>query len=144
MFSKIVVPLSDLPETQRALLAAIHLAQICNAEIATISILTDPPAYASFALIVDPSGPDAMMEARRRIHGELHEKASKLAQEQGVHAAGTILEGYAGDVIPRFLKEVNADLLVIGLHPRNYYLLRLWDSVHDPAQRAFCSVLSVH
>jgi hypothetical protein len=45
MFSKIVVALNDLPESQRALHAAIGLARSCKAELATVSILGDLPAY---------------------------------------------------------------------------------------------------
>lgn len=39
MFSKIVVALNDLPESQRALRTAIELARASNAELATVSIL---------------------------------------------------------------------------------------------------------
>ena len=93
MFSKIVVALNHQPESQRALLTAIDLARADNARLATVSILGDLPAYASFAIVADPGTPDAMKEDRRRFHSELHEKASKLAQEHGVHATGAIVEG---------------------------------------------------
>jgi len=144
MFSKIVVALNDLPESQRALRAAIDLARACNAEIATVSILGDLPAYTSFAIIVDPSAPNAMMEARRRAHSELHERASLLAQERGVRATGSIVEGQEVKAILHYLKEESADLLVIGLHQHDFYLSRLWSSVYDLAQDAPCSVLGVH
>lgn len=39
MFSKIVVALNDLPESQRALRTAMELARASNAELATVSIL---------------------------------------------------------------------------------------------------------
>lgn len=78
MFTKIVVALNDLPESQRALRTAIELARVCNAELATVSILGDLPAYTSFAIVVDPNAPNAMKEDRRRAHSELHEKASLL------------------------------------------------------------------
>jgi hypothetical protein len=51
-----------LPESQRALRAAIALAQACNSELATVSILGDLPAYASFAIVFDPNAPNAMRE----------------------------------------------------------------------------------
>ena len=51
MFTKIVVALNDLPESQRALRAAIELARVSNAELATVSILGDLPAYTSFAMV---------------------------------------------------------------------------------------------
>jgi nucleotide-binding universal stress UspA family protein len=144
MFSKIIVALNDLPESQRALRTAIDLARACNAELATVSILGDLPAYASFAIVVDPDGPSAMQEARRRVHDDLHEKASLLAQEHGVRATGSIIEGKEVKAILHYLKEQRADLLVIGLHQHDFYLSRLWSSVYDLAQDAPCSVLGVH
>jgi nucleotide-binding universal stress UspA family protein len=144
MFTKIVVALNDLPESQRALRTAIELARACNAELATVSILGDLPAYASFAIVVDPNAPDAMKEEQRRAHRELHEKASLLAQESGVRAKGSIVEGREVQVILHFLKDERADLLVIGLHQHDFYLSRLWSSVYDLAQEAPCSVLGVH
>jgi nucleotide-binding universal stress UspA family protein len=144
MFSKIVVALNDLPESQRALRAAIELARVCNAELATVSILGDLPAYSSFAIIADADAPHAMREGQRRAYGELHEKASLLAQEHGVRATGSVVEGREVQAILHFLKEQRADLLVIGLHQHDFYLSRLWSSVYDLAQEAPCSVLGVH
>jgi nucleotide-binding universal stress UspA family protein len=144
MFSKIVVALNDLPESQHALLTAIDLARSCNAELATVSILGDLPAYASFSVVVDPSSPAAMMEERRERHKEMHEKAANLARELGVHAQGSIVVGNEVRAILDFLSEQNADLLVVGLHQHDFYLSRLWSSVYDLAQNATCSVLGVH
>jgi nucleotide-binding universal stress UspA family protein len=143
MFSKIVVALNDLPESQRALLTAIELARASNAELTTVSILGDLPAYTSFAIVVDPTTPNAM-EEERRARGELHEKASLLAQEHGVRAKGSIVEGREVQAILHFLRQEGADLLVIGLHQHDFYLSRLWSSVYDLAQDAPCSVLGVH
>jgi nucleotide-binding universal stress UspA family protein len=144
MFSKIVVALNDLPESQHALRAAIDLARLCNAELATVSILGTLPAYTSFSIVVDPEAPDAMMEERRRLHKEMHEKAADLARELGVHAQGSIVVGNEVRAVLNFLKEQNADLLVVGLHQHDFYLSRLWSSVYDLAQDATCSVLGVH
>lgn len=144
MFSKIVVTLNDGPESQRALGKAIDLARLCNAELATVSILGDLPAYSSFAAVVDPGSPTAMMEQHRHHHVELHERAEKLAREVGVHAQGSILAGKEVRTILRYLEEQRADLLVLGLHQHDFYLSRLWSSVYDLAQEATCSVLGVH
>src|SRR6201987_2941677 len=141
MFSKIVVALNDLPESQRALCTAIDLARACNAELATVSILGDLPAYTSFSVVVDPGAPIAMMEERRERHREMHEKAANLAGELGVHAQGSIVSGKEVQTILQFLREQNADLLVIGLHQHDFYLSRLWNSVYDLALNATCSVL---
>jgi nucleotide-binding universal stress UspA family protein len=144
MFSKIVVALNDLPESQRALCTAIELARAFNAELATVSILGDLPAYTSFAVVVDPTVPNAMKEDQRRAYGELHAKASLLAQEHGVRSKASIVEGREVQAILHFLKNECADLLVIGLHQHDFYLSRLWSSVYDLAQEAPCSVLGVH
>jgi nucleotide-binding universal stress UspA family protein len=118
MFSKIAAALNDQPESQHALCTSIDLARACRAELTTVSILGDLPAYTSFAMVVDPGAPNAMKEDRRRFQSELHERASKLAQEHGVHATGAIVEGREVHTILGFLKNVNADLLMIGLHQR--------------------------
>jgi nucleotide-binding universal stress UspA family protein len=144
MFLKIAVALNDLPESQRALRTAIDLARSLGASLATVSILGDLPAYTSFAVIVDPATPAAMKENRRRLHAELHEKAARLAEQQGVTATSAIVEGQEVKAVLRFLREENADLLVIGLHQHDFYLSRLWSSVYDLAQDAPCSVLGVH
>lgn len=144
MFSKIVVTLNELPESQRALRTAVDLARSCNAELATVSILEDLPAYLSFSVVVDPGTPAAMMEDRRRRHEELHKHAASLARERGVHTHGSIVGGRDAHAILHFLKEQNADLLVVGLHQHDFYLSRLWNSVYDLAQDATCSVLGVH
>jgi nucleotide-binding universal stress UspA family protein len=144
MFSKIVVALNDQAESQRALRTAIDLARAGNAGLATVSILGDLPAYTPFAIVADTGAPNAMKEDRRRFHSELHERASKLAQEHGVHATGAIVEGREVHAILGFLKDAKADLLVIGLHQHDFYLSRLWSSVYDLAQDAPCSVLGVH
>ena len=144
MFSKIVVALNDLPESQRALRTAIDLARSFDAALATVSILGDLPAYTSLAIVVDPGAPAAMKEDRRRIHAELHEEATRLAQEHGVPATSAVVEGREVQAILHFLKRENADLLVIGLHQHDFYLSRLWSSVYDLAQDAPCSVFGVH
>jgi nucleotide-binding universal stress UspA family protein len=144
MFSKIVVALNDLPESQRALRTAIDLARLGNSELTTVSILGDLPAYTSFSVVVDPGAPAAMMEERRDRHKEMHEEAANLARQMGVHAQGSIVVGKEVRSILHFLKEQNADLLVVGLHQHDFYLSRLWNSVYDLAQDTTCSVLGVH
>lgn len=144
MFYKIIVALNDLPESQHALRTAIDLARLCNAELSTVSILGDLPAYTSFSLVVDPGASAAMMEERQNHHKEMHEKAANIARELGVHAQGSVVAGNEVRAILDFLKEQSADLFVIGLHQHDFYLSRLWSSVYDLAQEATCSVLGVH
>jgi nucleotide-binding universal stress UspA family protein len=144
MFSKIVVALNDSSQSQRALLVAVELARACNAELATVSILGDPPAYISFAIVVDPNAPNEVKEERRRAHSQLHEKASLLALGYGIRAKGSIIEGPEVQAILHFLRDEQADLLVIGLHKHKSHLSSVWSSVYDLAKDAPCSVLGVH
>src|SRR6202035_4065087 len=99
--------LNDLPESQNALRAAIDIARLCNAELATVSILGDLPAYTSFSVVVDPSALAAMMEERRNHHNEMHEKATNLARELGVRAQGSVIVGNEVRAILRLVKEQN-------------------------------------
>lgn len=144
MFSKIVVALNDLPESQRALRTAIDIAASFSSSLATVSILGDLPAYTSFAVVVDTGTPEAMREDRRRVHSELHDKAAELARQRGVQTRSAIVEGREVEAVLRYLREEKADLLVIGLHQHDFYLSRLWSSVYDLAKDAPCNVLGVH
>jgi len=144
MFSKIVVALSDLPESSRALHTAIEIATYFKSSLATVSVLGDLLAYVSFAFVANPSAPEAMREAQRNLHSELHEKAAELARASGVQIHGAILDSRAVEAVLRYLREEEAELLVLGLHQHDFYLSRLWSSVYDLANEAPCSVLGVH
>ncbi|HEY6763698.1 MAG TPA: universal stress protein [Candidatus Sulfotelmatobacter sp.] len=113
MFTKIVIALNDLPESQRALRTAIELARACNAELATVFILGDLPAHTSFAIVVDPNAPNELKEDRRRAYSELHEKAALLAQGHGVRAKGSIVEGRQVQAILHFLKKMSVPICLL-------------------------------
>ena len=144
MFSKIVVALNDLPESQRALNTAIDIAASFGSSLATVSILGDLPSYTSFAAVVNPAATGILRADRRRLHEELHLKAAEEAHARGVRSDSAIVEGREVEAVLRYLREVHAELLVIGLHQHDFYLSRLWSSVYDLAQDATCSVLGVH
>lgn len=144
MFSKIVVALNDLPESQRALQVAIDIAASFNSSLATVSILGDLPAYTSFAIVADPTAPEAMREARQKLHSNLHGRAAELAHERAVQIHSAILEGREVETVLHYLRDEKAELLVLGLHQHDFYLSRLWSSVYDLAKDAPCSVLGVH
>ena len=144
MFSKIVVALNTLPESQRALGTAIDMAASFGSSVATISLLGDLPAYTSFAVVVDPGASGDLRESHRQLHAQLHDRAAKLARGRGVQIHSVIVEGREVESILQYLREEKADLLVLGLHQHDFYLSRLWSSVYDLASEAPCSVLGVH
>jgi nucleotide-binding universal stress UspA family protein len=144
MFQKIAVAYNESAEAQRAFATAIQLAKIMGAELQTITVMADLPAYTAFAGIADPSLPRILDEDRIKFYEELSETARKSAQDQGIDLLTNSVEGPAVEEIVRFLREHKADLLVVGLHQQDLYIARLWSTVYELAQEAPCSVLGVH
>ncbi len=144
MFKKIAVAYNESAEAQRALLSAIQLAKSLGAELQTITVMSNLPAYTVFAGVADPSLPRALNEDRIRFYKLLQENARRLAMEHGLDVLTNAIEGSEVREIVHFLKLHKADLLVIGLHQRDFYVARLWSTVYELAQEAPCSVLGVH
>ena len=144
MFQRIAVAYNESAEARRAFAAAIQLAKILGAELQTITVMANLPAYTAFAGVADPSLPRILDEDRIKFYEELSETARKSAQDQGIDLLTNSVEGPAVEEIVRFLREHKADLLVVGLHQQDLYIARLWSTVYELAQEAPCSVLGVH
>jgi len=106
--------------------------------------MADLPAYTAFSSVGDPGLPQVLEADRNRFYGHLQEKARTLAQDKGLTIETHTVEGHAVAEIVALLRERKADLLVIGLHPHDFYVARLWSTVYELAQEAPCSVLGVH
>jgi nucleotide-binding universal stress UspA family protein len=144
MFYKVVAAYNESPEAGRALISAIKLTKIMNGELEAITVMADLPAYTAFAGVTDPSLPYALKQDRATFYQHLQEKARALALSHGVELRTHLVEGHGVEVVVDFLREQKADLLVIGLHQRDFYIARLWSTVYELAQEAPCSVLGVH
>ncbi len=144
MFQKVIAAYNESPEAERALVSAIRLAKLVNGELHTITVVADLPAYTAFAGVADPSLPHALNEDRAKFYELLQEKARTLARSHGIDLRSHLVEGHGVEMIVDFLREQKADLLVIGLHQRDFYISRLWSTVYELAQEAPCSVLGVH
>jgi nucleotide-binding universal stress UspA family protein len=144
MFRKIAVAYNESPEAERAFLSAVHLAKSLGAELRTITVMADFPAYTAFAGAEDSSLPRVLQDDRVTFYETLQAKARAFAQSQGVEVLSHIVEGREVEAIVDFLREQKADLLVIGLHQRDLHIARLWSTVYELAQEAPCSVLGVH
>ena len=144
MFKKIAVAYNESPEAERALVCAIQLAKSLGAELRTVTVTVDLPAYTAFAEAADPSLSRVLVDDREKFYVALQEKARVSAQLHGVEVLSHIVTGREVGAIVGFLREQKADLLVIGLHQRDLYLARLWSTVYELAQEAPCSVLGVH
>ncbi len=144
VYSKIVVAYNESDESQRALAVGIQLAKRLEAELETITVMADHPSYIAFSSAADPSFPRVLEEDRVKFYQDLQEKARAAAGKHGIAAQTHTVEGSAVDAIVTLLQTRKADLLVIGLHQRDFYIARLWSTVYELAQAAPCHVLGVH
>ena len=144
MFRRIVAAYDGSPESHRSLVSAIQLARSLNAELHTVTVIADLPAYTAFADAADPSVPRMLEQDHRQFYQNLQEKARDLFAGYGIEFHGHLIEGKPVEGIVDFLRRQKADLLVIGLHQRELHIARLWSTVYELAQDAPCSVLGVH
>jgi nucleotide-binding universal stress UspA family protein len=144
MFRKIVVAYNESPESQRALESGVQLAKSLNAEVQTVTIRADLPAYTAYAAALDASTLETLSEDHLKIYEYLQTKAHSFAESRGVELSCHLIDGGPVDSIADFLRKHKADLLVIGLHQRTSHLARMWSTVYELAQEAPCSVLGVH
>ncbi len=144
MFRKIVAAYNESPESHRALVAAIHLAKSLQADLHVVTTMADLPSYTAFAEAADPGLTQVLDQDRSTHYDKLKEKGRVLFESHGIEFHGHLLEGHPVEAIVDFLRRQQADLLVIGLHQRDFYIERLWSTVYKLAQDAPCSVLGVH
>jgi nucleotide-binding universal stress UspA family protein len=144
MFHRVVTAYNESPEAERALISAIKLTKVLNAELHAVTVMADLPGYTAFAGAADPSLSYLLQQDREKFYERLREKARALALSHGVELHSHVVEGHGVEAIVDFLREQKADLLVIGLHQRDLYIARLWSTVYELAQEAPCSVLGVH
>jgi nucleotide-binding universal stress UspA family protein len=144
MFRKIVVAFNESPESQRAFLVALKLAQSLNAELQAVTAIGELPAYTAFAGIADSSISRVLEEDRRVFYAKLQDHARAQVESYGIGFHSYLVEGREVEAIVNFLRQQKADLLVVGLHQRDLYIARLWSTVFELAQDAPCSVLGVH
>ena len=144
MFKKIVVAYDGSPEAEHAFACAIQLAKSLGAELSTITVAMEIPAYTAFAGAADPALLQLLENDRATVYDMLLEKVRCSAQLNGIELQSHLVEGSEVKSVVSFLHTHKADLLVIGLHHRDLYLARLWSTVYELAQEAPCSVLGVH
>jgi nucleotide-binding universal stress UspA family protein len=144
MFHRIVVALNESQEADRALAAAIHLAKTLNAELHAVTVAAGLPAYTAFAEAADSSLSMVLREDRAKSYEALAGRVDSLARGNGVEIHNHLLAGDEVDTIADFLRAQKADLLVVGLHQRDFYIARLWSTVYALALESPCSVLGVH
>jgi nucleotide-binding universal stress UspA family protein len=144
MFKRIVVAHNESAESKRAFISALRLAQSLNAELHAITVVDELPVYTAYAGAVDASISRVLKEDQIKQYEDLQTKARSLATDYNVELRSHLIEGRQVEAIIDFLRKHQADLLVVGLHPRDLLISRLWSTVYELAQEAPCSVLGVH
>ncbi len=144
MLKKMIVALNETRESSRALTSGIALAKLLQADLRTVTVMRELPAYTAYAVAADPAALITLREQRRGVYEALQKKAQEEAKRLGVELTGSLLEGSESQSIVAFLIDQKADLLIIGLHQRDLYLSRLWSTVYSLAQGSPCSVLGIH
>lgn len=144
MFKRIVVAHNESAESKRAFISALRLAQSLNAELHAITVVDELPAYTAYAGAVDASISRVLKEDQMKQYEDLQTAARSLATDYNIELRSHLIEGRQVEAIIDFLRKHQADLLVVGLHPRDLLISRLWSTVYELAQEAPCSVLGVH
>lgn len=134
MFKKIAIACNESLQADRALLAALQLAQSLGAGVRPVTVMTPPPAYHAFAGATDASLSQTLVEDWLKFYDELQEKACTIGRLRGIEGHSHRVEGREVETIVPFLREQKADLLVPGLHQRDLYLAQLWSTVYELAQ----------
>lgn len=144
MYNKIAIAYDGSWEADRALSSSITLAKNLGAELLIVTALKDLPVYAGYAQALDPAVAHLINEDHLAIFEGIQRQASERAVAAGLSVTTHLIESSEVSHMVGLLREVSADLLVVGLHRQSLYISRLWNTVYELAQDAPCSVLGVH
>lgn len=144
MFRNIAAAYDKSGESERALMVAIRLATALDADLHTVTVAEELPAYTAYGVAGDPSVLRTLSEDRSKFYASLQDKAREKASAEGVQVSTHLLDGEKVDAIVHFVREQKIDLMVIGLHHRSLRVSRLWSTVYELAQELPCSILGVH
>lgn len=105
---RILVALDESRGSERALQAAVKLAQQDGGRLTAVTVLeqTGNPA-------LDHLTEDVRTQARRHLE-ELLQTAANYAKSRGVRLTPILREGHPAEAIIRCAEEENADMLVLG------------------------------
>ena len=106
--SKFLVAVNGSPTSEKALEAAVGLAQSYNARLVVVTVLDHPGGPHVPSLISDQTA-----QVRARLD-ELLQSAANLARSRGLSLTPVLREGHAAETILTCAEEEQADLLVLG------------------------------
>lgn len=143
MFRTIVLTVVDTPEGRRAIQMAEHLAREMHATLHLALIL--PPQGISQGLASYAAPEMARLLEDDRLHAlDTEEQQIESARDlQGlVVRAHRVDTDYVESVLD-IVRDVRADLLVVGLKRSDALISRLWNKVDQLAHETPCCILAV-
>ncbi len=137
-FDRILVAIDGSQGGQHALRTAIELAELTGASVTALAVEGPLPAYAATIGEVD----DVKRE-KDRFFGAVAASAREQADAAGVALDVDVRPGHAAELITRYARDMDADLVVVGHkgHFLNDYLLG--STADRVAHHAHCPVMIV-
>ena len=132
---KILVAVNGSPSSEKALEAAVTLAQSQNGRLVAVTVL-DRSGNPHLAPLID--------ELEARVRGRLDEilqSAVKFARSRGVSLVPILREGHAAETILACAEEEQADLLVLGAGSAHNDGRGLGSTADQVSNHCACAVL---
>jgi nucleotide-binding universal stress UspA family protein len=137
-FDRILVAIDGSPGGQKALEKAIELAKVSGASLSGLAVEGKLPAYAATVGEVDE-----VKEQKDEFFGRIARLAREQAAAEGLDMNVEVLPGHAAELIVRYAKQHDFDLVVVGYkgHFLEDYLLG--STADRVAHHAHCPVMIV-
>ena len=137
-FERILVAIDGSQGAQKALEKAVELATSTSAELTALAVEGRLPAYAATVGEVEE-----VKKEKDAFFGELARGAQAFARSEGIDLSVDVQAGHAADLIVRYAKTHDFDLVVVG-HKGHFLEDYLLGSTADRvAHHAHCPVLIV-
>ena len=138
MYGRILVAIDGSPASEKALEAAVDLAEHYQAELVAIGVAEVPEVVGML---------DEVDELRRGAEAHFRrigEAAVEFARSRGLSLRSVVVRGHAADAIVRFAQSEEVSLVVIGQHGHSRIARFFLGSTSDRvSEHSHCSVLIV-
>jgi nucleotide-binding universal stress UspA family protein len=135
--ARILVALDGLPGSEKALEAAVKMAQQNGGQLSAVTVLkrSGDPHLAGIAK-------DALGQARLHLE-EVLQAAVNFAKARGVRLAPMLREGHPAESIVSLAEEAKAELIVLGSHNGQAARPGLGGTADQVSSHAPCTVMIV-
>lgn len=138
MFQRILVAIDGSEGSERALAKALELARLTEATLLALAVEGPLPAYAATIGEVEE-----VKREKDAFFGSLLRHARESAERAGVPVEVELRPGHASELIVRYAREKQADLIVLG-HRGHFLRDHLLGSTADRVvEHADCPVMIV-